>query len=88
MDIEGIGPALIDQLVDKALVKSLTDLYSLTAEQLADSGAHGRKIGRKNHCRHPASKDRGLTRVLTSLGIRHIGERNARLLAEEFGQHR
>jgi DNA ligase (NAD+) len=85
MDVEGIGPALIDQLVDKALVKSLTDLYSLTAEQLSALERMGEKSAEKILAGIVASKDRGLTRVLTSLGIRHIGERNARLLAEEFG---
>jgi DNA ligase (NAD+) len=85
MDVEGIGPALIDQLVDKALVKSLTDLYSLTAEQLSALERMGEKSAEKVIAGIVASKDRGLTRVLASLGIRHIGERNARLLAEEFG---
>jgi DNA ligase (NAD+) len=85
MDVEGIGPALIDQLVDKALVKSITDLYSLTAEQLSALERMGEKSAEKILDGIVASKDRGLTRVLTSLGIRHIGERNARLLAEEFG---
>jgi DNA ligase (NAD+) len=85
MDIEGIGPALIDQLVDKGMVRSLTDLYALTAEQLAGLEHMGEKSAQKIIDGIQASKDRGLARVLTSLGIRHIGERNARLLAEEFG---
>jgi DNA ligase (NAD+) len=85
MDIEGMGPALIDQLVDREMVKSLTDLYSLSAEQLADLERMGEKSAQKIVDGIQASKDRGLGRVLTSLGIRHIGERNARLLAEEFG---
>ncbi len=85
MDIEGMGPALIDQLVDKGFVNSLTDLYSLTAGQLADLDRMGEKSAEKIIAGINASKDRGLTRVLTSLSIRHIGERNARLLAEKFG---
>jgi DNA ligase (NAD+) len=84
MDIEGLGPALIDQLVDKGIVSSLTDLYSLTAEQLSNLDRMGDKSAEKILAAIHASKDRGLTRVLTSLSIRHIGERNARLLAEEF----
>jgi DNA ligase (NAD+) len=85
MDIEGMGPALIDQLVDKGLVNSLTDLYALTARQLEDLERMGEKSAEKIIAGVGSSKDRGLTRVLTSLSIRHIGERNARLLAEEFG---
>jgi DNA ligase (NAD+) len=84
MDIEGLGPALIDQLVDRAIVKSLTDLYALTVEQLADLEHMGEKSAQKLVESIRASKRRGLTRVLTALGIRHIGERNARLLAQEF----
>ena len=85
MDIEGMGPALIDQLVDKKLVNSLTDLYALSAKQLEDLERMGEKSAEKIIAGINASKDRGLTRVLTSLSIRQIGEHNARLLAEEFG---
>ena len=85
MDIEGLGPALIDQLVDQGLVQSLPDLYSLTGNQLAPLEHMGEKSSHKLVESIQASKQRGLTRVLTALGIRHIGEHNARLLAEEFG---
>jgi DNA ligase (NAD+) len=85
MDIEGLGPALIDQLVDRGLVQSLPDLYSLAIDELTDLEHMGDKSAQKLMESIHSSKDRGLTRVLTALGIRHIGERNARLLAEEFG---
>jgi DNA ligase (NAD+) len=85
MDIEGLGPALIDQLVDQGLVHSMADLYSLTAGKLAALEHMGEKSAQKLVESIYSSRDRGLTRVLTALGIRHIGERNARLLAEEFG---
>ena len=84
MDIEGLGPALIDQLVDTGIIKSLTDLYLLTEEQIRDLERMGDKSARKIVDGIQQSKDRGLTRVLTSLGIRHIGEHIARLLVEEF----
>ncbi|HTY62298.1 MAG TPA: NAD-dependent DNA ligase LigA [Acidobacteriota bacterium] len=84
MDIEGLGPALIDQLVDKGMIKSLTDLFSLSVEQIADLERMGEKSAEKIIDGIRTSKERGLTRLLTSLGIRHIGERNARLLVEEF----
>lgn len=85
MDIDGLGPALIDQLVDLGIVNSLPDLYSLTIPQIAELEHMGEKSAKKIVDSVHASKERGLTRVLTSMGIRHIGERNARLLAEEFG---
>jgi DNA ligase (NAD+) len=85
MDIEGLGPALIDQLVDRGEIKSLADLYALTAEQLEDLERMGEKSAQNLIEAIQDSKNRGLTQVLTALGIRHIGERNARLLAEEFG---
>ena len=85
MDIEGMGPALIDQLVDKKAVSSLTDIFALTVEQLKDLDRMGEKSARKIIDGVNASKERGLARVLTALGIRHVGEGTARLLAEEFG---
>ncbi len=85
MDIEGLGPALIDQLVDRGLVNSLPDLYNLTVKQLAGLERMGEKSAQNLVEEIQASRKGGLTRVLTALGIRHIGEHNARLLAEEFG---
>jgi DNA ligase (NAD+) len=85
MDIEGLGPALIDQLVDTGIVKSLTDLYLLTTDQLEGLERMGEKSAQKIVDGIQSSKNRGLIRVLTSLGIRHIGEHNARLLVAEFG---
>jgi DNA ligase (NAD+) len=85
MDIEGLGPALIDQLVDRGLVQSLPDLYRLRLEQLVELEYIGKKSAQNLLAGIAASKQRGLARVLTGLGIRHVGTRNARLLAEEFG---
>ena len=85
MDIEGLGPALIGQLVDLSLVKSLPDLFAVTVEQLVGLEQMGDKSARSLVDAIQGSKNRGLTRLLTALGIRHVGEGNARLLAEEFG---
>jgi DNA ligase (NAD+) len=85
MDIEGLGPALIDQLVDQGIVKRLPDIYALTKDQLKALERMGEKSAQNLIDAIQESKDRGLTRLLTALGIRHIGERNARLLAAEFG---
>jgi DNA ligase (NAD+) len=88
MDIEGLGPALIDQLVDQGIVKSLPDIYALMKEPLEELERMGEKSAQNLIDGIQMSKDRGLTRLLTALGIRHIGERNARLLAAEFGSIR
>jgi DNA ligase (NAD+) len=88
MDIEGLGPALIDQLVDLGIVRSLPDIYSLTKEQLEPLERMGEKSAQNLIDGIAASRERGLARLLTALGIRHVGERNARLLAAEFGNIR
>jgi DNA ligase (NAD+) len=85
MDIEGLGPALIDQLVDLNIVKSLPDLYDLEAAQIAKLERMGEKSAQNIVESIHSSRERGLTRILTALGIRHVGEHNARLLAQDFG---
>jgi DNA ligase (NAD+) len=85
MDIEGLGTALIDQLVDAGLVRSLPDVYRLTVEQLVDLERMGKKSAQNLLDGIGASKQRGLARVLAGLGVRHVGEHVAELLALEFG---
>jgi len=85
MDVEGLGEALIDQLVDTGQVKSIPDLYRLTLEPLVDLERMGKKSAQNLLDGIQASKSRGLARVLTGLGIRHVGERMAEILAQEFG---
>lgn len=84
MDIEGLGPSLIEQLVESGLVRSIPDLYRLTLDELTKLERIGTRSAQNLLDAIAASKERGLARVLTGLGIRHIGERNARLLAENF----
>jgi DNA ligase (NAD+) len=87
MDIEGLGPALIDQLVNRGIVQTLSSTYSntISAESLAKLERMGEQSAQNLIKNIEDSKQRGLTRVLTALGIRHVGEHNARLLAEAFG---
>src|SRR5207244_12946138 len=85
MDVEGLGTAIIDQLVDTGLVKSMPDLYRLTLDQLLDLERMGKKSAQNLIDGIEASKQRGLARVLTGLGVRHVGEHVAELLAAEFG---
>ncbi|MFT3878629.1 MAG: NAD-dependent DNA ligase LigA [Gemmatales bacterium] len=85
MDIEGLGPAVIDQLVDQGLVKTLPDLYELDLEKLLTLERMGEKSAQNLIDGIAASKTQGLGRVLAGLTIRHVGVSNARLLAGEFG---
>jgi DNA ligase (NAD+) len=84
MDIEGLGEALIEQLVDHELVRSLPDLYGLKLEPLLELERMGKKSAQNLLGRIEASKSRGLARVLTGLGIRHVGEHAAEILANKF----
>ncbi len=85
MNIEGLGDAAVQQLLDKKLVRSVADLYSLTEDQLVDLERFAEKSARTLLAEIERSKKAGLARVLMGLGIRFVGERTAELLAEEFG---
>ncbi|MDR3724215.1 MAG: NAD-dependent DNA ligase LigA [Terracidiphilus sp.] len=104
MNIEGLGDAVVDQLLEKNLAKSVADLYDLKAEELErlekpvtrtdkETGGKYTKLERLLGPKDIAfllqqveqSKQAGLARVLSGLGIRFVGERTAALLAEHFG---
>jgi DNA ligase (NAD+) len=85
MNIEGLGEAVVQQLLEKKLVKSVADLYSLTEEQLTNLDRFAEKSARTLLSEIEGSKRAGLARVLMGLGIRFVGERTAELLAQEFG---
>jgi DNA ligase (NAD+) len=85
MNIEGLGDAVVQQLLDRGLVHSVADLYKLNEEQLAGLDRFAEKSARALIAEIEGSKRAGLARVLMGLGIRFVGERTAELLAEEFG---
>jgi DNA ligase (NAD+) len=85
MDIEGLGEKLVEQLVGRGLVQDVADLYSLSKEQLAALDRMADKSAQNLLDALERSKDSTLARCLTALGIRHVGEATARLLAEHFG---
>jgi DNA ligase (NAD+) len=85
MNIDGVGDALVDQLVDRGMVKSMGDLYDLKAEELASLERMGAKSAANIVRNIESSKKNPLPRVLTALGIRFVGERTAVFLAEAFG---
>ena len=85
MNIEGLGEAVVQQLLDRGLVTSVGDLYALTEEQLAGLDRFAEKSARALIAEIEGSKHAGLARVLMGLGIRFVGERTAELLAQQFG---
>ena len=85
MDIDGMGDVLVEQLVDKGLVRSVADVYRLTSAQLMSLDRMGEKSASKIIANIEGSKKRPLPRVLNGLGIPFVGERTAQILAETFG---
>jgi DNA ligase (NAD+) len=85
MDIEGLGDKLIEQLVERGLVKDLADLYKLNKTELANLERMAEKSAQNLLNALERSKEATLPRCLTALGIRHVGEATAKLLAEHFG---
>ena len=85
MNIEGMGDALVNQLADKKLVKSVADIYSLTKEDLLSLERMGEKSAQNILDEIENSKKLPLERVIYGLGIRFVGERTAEFLAEHFG---
>jgi DNA ligase (NAD+) len=97
MNIEGLGESLIKQLIDGGLVHDYADIYRLTTEQIAnltstsirgDGKIIERRVGEKNAAKVveqiARSKNNDLWRLLYGLGLRHIGERGAQVLAKAF----
>jgi DNA ligase (NAD+) len=85
MNIDGLGDKLVDQLVDKGLVRDVADLYSLTHEQLANLERMGDKSAANLLEEIENSKKVELARVIFAIGIRFVGERTGQFLAEHFG---
>lgn len=97
MDIEGLGDKLVDQLVDRELVQTFADLYKLTIDDIANLGSEveqnekkvkrnvGEKVATKVIQNIEKSRSQGLDRLIAGLGIRHVGNRVAYILASNFG---
>ncbi len=85
MNIEGMGDALVNQLVDKGLVKNVADIYGLTEADLLELERMGKKSAQNILREIEQSKKLPLERVIYGLGIRFVGERTAQFLAEHFG---
>jgi DNA ligase (NAD+) len=85
MNIDGMGEAVVVQLMEQGLVHSIADLYSLTSEKLLTLERIGQKTADSLMAEIERSKKAPLDRVLFGLGIRFVGERTAQLLADAFG---
>ena len=85
LNIEGVGPAQVDQLVERGLVHDPADLYLLTVDDLLTLERMGKKLAQKLYDAIQGSKEPPLDRLIYGLGIRHVGEHVAQVLAEHFG---
>lgn len=84
MNIDGLGEKIVDQLVEKGMVKDVADLYSLKAEDVAELERMGEKSGENLAKEIEGSRKQPLDRLIYALGIPFVGERTGQLLAENF----
>jgi DNA ligase (NAD+) len=85
MNIDGLGEKIVDQLVGKGMVRDVSDLYALDATNLEELERMGKKSSEALIREIEDSRNLDFSRLLFGLGIRHVGERTAQLLAEHFG---
>jgi len=85
MDIKGLGDAIIEELINRKLISNITDLYKLKFEDLLTLKKDGKKFAKNLLDAIEESKSKDLYRVITSLGIRHVGVKLAKSLANEYG---
>jgi len=85
MDIEGLGAAIVENLVDNNLIKSPADIYYLTLEDIKSLWKSGETAARKLLTAIENSKQQDLSRLIYALGIRQVGEKTGKVLASHFG---
>ena len=85
MDIEGLGEKFIEQLLSLKLIQNVADLYALREEHFMQFERMGKKLAENLLGAIESSKERELSRLIFALGIRHVGEHTAKLLASAFG---
>lgn len=84
MDIDGLGPSLIEQLLERKLIETAADLYYLSPDKVAELDKMGKKSAENLMRALEQSKNNPLYRLINALGIRHIGEKGAKILAHRF----
>jgi DNA ligase (NAD+) len=85
MDIQGLGPAVVNALVESGMVGTVADLYNLEAEPVAALERMGAKSAKNLLAQIEQSKTRGAARLLFGLGVRHVGQTAAELIAARYG---
>jgi DNA ligase (NAD+) len=85
MDIDGLGSAIVDTLIEKGLVKSPGDIYDLTEDDISCLWKSGKTAARKLISAIEASKQQDLGRLIYALGIRQVGAKTGKILASHFG---
>lgn len=85
MDIEGLGDALVEKFISKNLISNVADIYDITAGEIMMLEGHQEKSAKNLVDAIERSKQNDLSRLLFALGIRHIGQKAAKLLSEHFG---
>ena len=85
MDIDGLGSAIVDALIERGFVKSPADIYYLTLEELCSLWQSGTKAAQKLLDSIEASKSQDLSRLIYALGIRQVGAKTGKVLATRFG---
>ena len=84
MNIEGLGKSIIDQLMNKNLINNIADIYALKLEDIASLKKNGKKFAENLKNAIDKSKQNELYRLITALGIRHVGTKSAKVLAKSF----
>ncbi len=84
MNIDGLGEAIIDQLMSKELIKNIADIYELNFEDIASLKKNGKKFAENLINAIENSKSNEFHRLITALGIRHVGSKAAKVLARKF----
>lgn len=85
MDIEGLGPAVLEQLLDAGLISNIVDLYSLDFDKVKSLERTGEKSAENLKLAIENSKNQDVAKLIFAFGIRHIGAKAASLMAENFG---
>ena len=84
MNIDGLGENIISQFLDKGLIKDISDIYKLTFEDIASLKKNGQKFAQNLIDSINKSKENDLYRLITALGIRHVGAKASKLLARKY----
>lgn len=84
MDIDGLGYKIVEQLIEKGLIKNIADIYTLTLEEIASLKKNGKKFAQNLINSIEKSKEQDLFHLITALGIRQVGTKAAKVLAKKY----